>query len=219
MSHLSDDEDMTSSTPSTPSTPVHNPTTSTSQHSSSTVPPHLDLKTPPQSQDNTPYHPNRVLRETAGFVPGASTTSASGTAVTTGGGLPISGDPLNTDSYIGPDDDDIDSPGAEGGDGSGGTRELLSHLRALRRGSSLGGAIGSGNGNGNGNGTGNGGVHSGVSDVSILHSTEKGVVPWQTKRALEEISAIEEKLIDKGFNTQQYADIFNEKDMILQKTT
>ncbi|KAF3929315.1 hypothetical protein AA313_de0208957 [Arthrobotrys entomopaga] len=175
---------MASSTPSSPSTPVN---TSANPHIPS-IPAHLDLKTPPQSQDNTPYA-TRTL--------GSTLTSSS--SYPSGMAIPNPAPPIlqtNTTSSASATfqdmDNDLISP-TGGGGGGGGVR---------RRPSGPAGLVGNASGN---------------NGVSVMPSSEQGVPAWLTKRGLEEIQNVEERLLDRQFSTQMYASIFNDKDMNVQK--
>ncbi|KAK6544366.1 hypothetical protein TWF694_001067 [Orbilia ellipsospora] len=166
--NLSDDEDMASSSPSSPSTPVN---TSANPHIPS-IPAHLDLKTPPQSQDNTPY-----AARTLGSV-GISGPAPPTLQTTTSAASATFQDLEN----------DLISPTG------GGVR---------RRPSGPAGLVG--------------GSASGNNGVSVMPSSEQGVPAWLTKRGLEEIQNVEERLLDRQFSTHMYASIFNDKDMNIQK--
>ncbi|EPS36710.1 hypothetical protein H072_9697 [Dactylellina haptotyla CBS 200.50] len=168
--NMSDDEDMTSSTPSSPSTPVN---TSANPHIPS-LPAHLDLKTPPQSQDNTPYA-SRTIGATS-YPAGVS-----------GAGAPTLQTSASTASATFQDlETDLTSPGG---------------ARRRQSGPALAALSGSAGNNG----------------VSVMPSSEVGVPAWLTKRGLEEIQNIEERVQDRQFSTQMYGSIFNDKDMTVQK--
>ncbi|KAF3078654.1 hypothetical protein TWF225_009190 [Orbilia oligospora] len=192
---LSDDEDMISS-PSSPATPVN---TTSNPH----LPAHLDLKTPPQSQDNTPYasrigpssFPAPTSASTATLQTSTSTASATfhnmdnnSEMTGTTGSAPTA--PASTTSST------IGNVGAGGGgSASGGSvatggrrRQSQMTLAALQ----------------------------GGNNVSIMQTTEAGVPMWLTKRGTEEVHNIEERLLDRGFSTHMYGSIFNDKDMSLK---
>ncbi|KAF3905495.1 hypothetical protein ABW20_dc0108876 [Dactylellina cionopaga] len=165
---------MTSSTPSSPSTPVNalaNPHIP--------LPAHLDLKTPPQSQDNTPYVSRTI---------GATSFPSSGVS---GAAAPTLQTSASTASATFQELDggaDLTSGGGSAAGSAAGRRR--------QSGAALAGASNS---------------------VSVMPSTEQGVPAWLTKRGLEEIQNVEERLLDRQFSTQMYGSIFNDKDMNVQK--
>ncbi|RVD84335.1 uncharacterized protein DFL_006087 [Arthrobotrys flagrans] len=185
--NLSDDEDMISS-PSSPATPVN---ATAAPH----LPAHLDLKTPPQSQDNTPYasriaptsFPAPTSASTATLQTSASTASATfhdlENREMTGGSSSAAAGPATV------------AVGNAGGSASGSSVATGGRRRQSQM--TLSGSQG-------GNG------------VSIMQSTEAGVPMWLTKRGTEEVHNVEERLLDRGFSTHMYASIFNEKDMSLR---
>ncbi|KAK6531407.1 hypothetical protein TWF281_008212 [Arthrobotrys megalospora] len=171
--NLSDDEDMISS-PSSPATPVN---ATANPH----LPAHLDLKTPPQSQDNTPYA-SRVGTSTFP----APTSASTATLQTT----------TSTASATFHDLENSEMTGS--GSAAGGSSSVATGGR--RRQSQMTLAALQGNNN----------------SVSVMQSTEAGVPMWLTKRGLEEIHNVEERLLDRQFGTLMYASIFNDKDMNLK---
>ncbi|KAK6363688.1 hypothetical protein TWF730_001108 [Orbilia blumenaviensis] len=187
---LSDDEDMMSS-PSSPATPIN---TTSNPH----LPSHLDLKTPPQSQDNTPYA-SRVNTSSFPQAPTSSSSATSGAAT-----LQTSTSTASATFH------DLDNSSSN---------NVTSDMVGGNAGGS--GAGGSGSGSGSVSTGGRRRQHSqmtlagiqGNNPVSIMQSTEAGVPMWLTKRGLEEIHNVEERLLDRGFNTLSYASIFNDKDM------
>ncbi|KAJ6259078.1 hypothetical protein Dda_5975 [Drechslerella dactyloides] len=183
--NLSDDEDMTSSTPSSPSTPV---TASANPHIP--LPPLLDLKTPPQSQDNTPY----ASRTATGSLSNPSGVPASATRTDSVSSAATAPPTLQTGAS---------SASAAGNAGGGsfvdeGTGDITASPTRRRP----SGAVPFGSG---GTATSNG--------VSVMPSSEPGVPAWLTKRGLEEIANVEERLLDRQFSTHMYASIFSDKDV------
>ncbi|EWC48413.1 hypothetical protein DRE_02182 [Drechslerella stenobrocha 248] len=184
--NLSDDEDMTSSTPSSPSTPV---TAAANPH----IPPHLDPKTPPQSQDNTPY----IAR--TGSIGGTATSQPSA------GGATSSTPTLQTFTSA----SSSTLQGAESITGA----ELTSSPTRRRPSGAASAVLGGGGGTSAGAGGANGGASGSSGPVSVLPSSEPGVPAWLTKRGLEEIANVEERLLDRQFSTQMYGSIFSDKDV------
>ncbi|KAK6495343.1 hypothetical protein TWF481_003367 [Arthrobotrys musiformis] len=172
--NLSDDEDMISS-PSSPATPVN---------ATAHLPAHLDLKTPPQSQDNTPYTSRIGIQPTSAAAPTSAATLTSTSAASTY-------DLENPVAEITPSASTINTTSLAGGSVATGGRRRQSQMTLT-------------------------GAQAGGNSVSIMQSTEAGVPMWLTKRGLEEIHNIEERLLDRQFSTHMYGSIFNDKDMALR---
>ncbi|KAK6515522.1 hypothetical protein TWF506_007854 [Arthrobotrys conoides] len=203
------------SSPSSPATPVH---ATANPH----LPAHLDLKTPPQSQDNTPYasrigtssFPAPTSASTATLQTSTSTASATfhdmENSEMTGAGSGGAGSTtsantttattttaINTTAPPAPTSATISSVGNTGGTGSISGSSVATGGRRRQSQMTLAALQGS-------------------SNVSIMQSTETGVPMWLTKRGTEEVHNIEERLLDRGFSTHMYGSIFNDKDMSLK---
>ncbi|KAK6356443.1 hypothetical protein TWF718_000802 [Orbilia javanica] len=194
--NLSDDEDMISS-PSSPATPVN---ATPNPH----LPAHLDLKTPPQSQDNTPYA-SRIGTSTFPAPTSASTATlqtSTSTASATFHDIDSQNNNNSTDNM--------------GSSRVGGADSTASGGNTLGGGSSVGGgSVANTAGRRRQSQMALSGLHGG-NGVSIMQSTEAGVPMWLTKRGTEEVHNVDERLLDRGFSTHMYASIFNDKDMSLK---
>ncbi|KAK6335545.1 hypothetical protein TWF696_002317 [Orbilia brochopaga] len=182
--NLSDDEDMTSSTPSSPSTPV---TASANPHIP--LPPLLDLKTPPQSQDSTPYASRTATGSLSGPSGPSSATAASRS------------DSIGGSSTHPPQLQTGASTASSAGIYDEATGEITASPTMRRPSGVVSPNVGSGPASTMSNG------------VSVMHSTEPGVPAWLTKRGLEEIANCEERLLDRQFSTHMYGSIFSDKDV------
>jgi len=154
---------------------------------------HLDLQSPPQSQESTPYFERShtsILKAFDGAADNASTGTSSSNSGATGSGVGsfIAG----ISSGFGNDQ------GTGNGNGSG-------------SGSGSGGVVGTGTGMGGGIPV----IGPASREQQIVNTASNNgggggnVLPWMTKRSLEEQHQIQEKLVDKEFTSREFTRFFS----------